>query len=63
MREAERVIEDVALDDAIERAADAAVESADPPRDAVASEWYRRKMVGQYVSKALGEISEERGSR
>ena len=64
MREAERVIEDAALDDdAIERAADAAVESADPPRDAVASEWYRRKMVGQYVSKALGEISEERGSR
>jgi CO/xanthine dehydrogenase FAD-binding subunit len=64
MRDAERVLEDAALDDdAIERAADAAAESANPPRDAVASEWYRRRMIGQYTSRALGEISGGRESR
>ncbi|WP_380676612.1 FAD binding domain-containing protein [Salinigranum sp. GCM10025319] len=64
LRDAERVLEDAALDDdAIERAADAAADSANPPRDAVASEWYRRRMIGQYVSKALGEVSEAGGSR
>jgi len=60
MGEAESTLEGAAVDEAtIERAAEAAADEADPPEDAVASAWYRRKMVGTYVEKALAGITEE----
>jgi CO/xanthine dehydrogenase FAD-binding subunit len=46
-------------DDVIERASEAAREEADPPEDAIASAWYREKMVGTYVQKALEKIATE----
>ncbi|AUV84171.1 hypothetical protein C2R22_21600 (plasmid) [Salinigranum rubrum] len=58
MAEAESVLEGSGLSaSTIERAADAATEAANPPEDAVASAWYRRKMAGTYLTKALDQIS------
>lgn len=58
MGDAESVLEGSVLDDStIQRAADAATDEADPPEDAVSSEWYRRKMVGTYLTKALDQIA------
>jgi CO/xanthine dehydrogenase FAD-binding subunit len=34
-----------------------AKQDAQPFSDALASEWYRRKMVGVYVARALEEIA------
>lgn len=39
--------------EAIGAAAATAMEECDPPTDALASAWYRRKMVGVYVRRAL----------
>ncbi len=56
-RAAEAVLEDAVLDDqSIAQAAQAAMDEVEPYTDAVASEWYRRKMVGVYVGRALGRI-------
>lgn len=65
-RAAEAVLQDAGLDEkTIVQAAQAAMEEVEPYTDAVASEWYRRKMVGVYVSRALrqiaGQIAEEEG--
>ncbi len=58
-REAERVLADGDLGNgAIEAATTAAVEAADPPTDAVASEWYRRRMIDTHVSRALTRIAD-----
>jgi CO/xanthine dehydrogenase FAD-binding subunit len=54
---AERAIVGTVLDDAaIATAADAAVDACDPFTDAVASDWYRRRMVGVMVRRALGTL-------
>jgi xanthine dehydrogenase small subunit len=42
--------------DAISAAAEAAVEESNPFTDAIATDWYRRKMVGVLVGRALSEI-------
>jgi CO/xanthine dehydrogenase FAD-binding subunit len=41
----------------IAAAAQAASEECDPFTDAIATEWYRRKMVGVYVKRALAQIA------
>ena len=48
----------------IAEAAVAAVEDAQPFADAVASEWYRRRMVGVMVERALSQLAQpaERGA-
>ena len=56
-KQAESVLAGSTLDGtAIEEAATAAMDESEPVTDAVASEWYRRKMVGVYVKRALGQI-------
>ncbi len=45
--------------EAIAAAAAAAAKDCDPFTDALASEWYRRKMVDVYVSRALTQLAEE----
>lgn len=42
---------------AITAAADAARQEANPFSDALASEWYRKKMVGVYVTRALNQLA------
>lgn len=44
---------------AIEAAAAAATEESEPFTDALASEWYRRKMVGVFVKRALAQLAGE----
>lgn len=41
----------------ISQAADAAREACNPITDAIASEWYRRKMVGVYVKRTLESLA------
>jgi CO/xanthine dehydrogenase FAD-binding subunit len=61
-RATEEVLQGATLDDeTIARAAEAAMEEVEPYTDAVASEWYRRRMVGVYVGRALGQIAGEEG--
>ncbi len=56
--QAEAALTGARLDQAIiAAAAEAAMHEVEPYTDAVASEWYRRKMVGVYVSRALNQIS------
>ncbi len=43
----------------ISAAAEAAAQECEPFTDAIASEWYRRRMVKVYVERALREIAEE----
>jgi xanthine dehydrogenase small subunit len=44
---------------AIAAAAAAASDECEPFTDALASEWYRRKMVGVYVGRALNQLAGE----
>ncbi len=58
MARSEARITGVRLDEAtIEAAAAAAMEDCDPITDAVASDWYRRRMVGVFVRRALSELA------
>jgi CO/xanthine dehydrogenase FAD-binding subunit len=41
----------------IEMTAAVAAEECMPPTDAIASEWYRRKMVRVYVKRALAQLA------
>jgi CO/xanthine dehydrogenase FAD-binding subunit len=41
----------------ISAATQAAIEESDPPTDALASAWYRRKMVGVYVRRAFEQAA------
>ena len=60
--QAEAALTGARLDQAtIAAAAEAAMQEVEPYTDAVASEWYRRKMVGVYVSRALNQIAGEEG--
>jgi carbon-monoxide dehydrogenase medium subunit len=53
-RRAEEQLRGRPLDDeTIRAAAEAAMEECEPFTDALASDWYRRKMVGVYVRRAL----------
>jgi CO/xanthine dehydrogenase FAD-binding subunit len=55
---AEQALAGRALDEAgIAAAADAAAEAATPGTDAVASEWYRRRMIKTYLARALQKIA------
>ena len=55
---AEQVLIGATLDEAaIAAAAAAAAEECEPFSDAVASAWYRRKMVGVYVRRALAQLA------
>jgi CO/xanthine dehydrogenase FAD-binding subunit len=59
---AERILVGSSLDpDVIEKAAAAAAHECEPFTDAVASEWYRRKMVKVIVQRALSQIAEKEG--
>ncbi len=58
MARAEAAITGTQLDEAaIAAAAAAATEDCDPITDAVASDWYRRRMVGVFVRRALLELA------
>lgn len=58
MTRAEQALEGRALDEAaISAAADIAAEDSDPATDAVASDWYRRRMVGVFVRRALADLA------
>jgi CO/xanthine dehydrogenase FAD-binding subunit len=61
-RQAEAALTGARLDQAtIAAAAQATMQEVEPYTDAVATEWYRRKMVGVYVSRALNQIAGEEG--
>lgn len=45
-------------EEGIAAAAEAAAEECEPFTDAIASEWYRRKMVGIYVRRTLEQLGE-----
>ena len=56
-RDAEAVLIGRPLDEAsIAAAVEAAMAASDPPTDALASGWYRKKMVGVYVKRALESL-------
>jgi CO/xanthine dehydrogenase FAD-binding subunit len=56
-RNAERVLVGAALDaEAIAAASTAAAEECEPFTDAIATDWYRRRMVGVFVGRALGQL-------
>jgi CO/xanthine dehydrogenase FAD-binding subunit len=42
--------------DAIEEASKAAAAECEPFTDPIASEWYRRKMAGVFVQRALAQV-------
>jgi CO/xanthine dehydrogenase FAD-binding subunit len=55
---AEEIILGAKLNEAaIARAAEAAEAASAPATDAVASEWYRRRMVGVYLRRALAQLA------
>jgi carbon-monoxide dehydrogenase medium subunit len=59
---AEAAVEGLALTpDVIAAAAAAATEEAEPFADEVASEWYRRRMVGVIVGRALAQLASPEG--
>jgi CO/xanthine dehydrogenase FAD-binding subunit len=56
---AEAVLVGSALDEtAIAQAASAAAKECEPFTDAIAGEWYRRKMVDVYVRRALAQVAD-----
>lgn len=57
---AETILLGSVMDDVtISAAAAAAAEDCEPFSDAIASDWYRRKMVSIFVTRALGHIADE----
>src|SRR5262249_11913105 len=60
-RQAEAALIGRPLDqDSIIAAAQAAQAECDPPTDALASGWYRKKMVGVFVKRALESLTGDR---
>lgn len=47
--------------DAIAEAAEAAAQESEPFTDAIATEWYRRRMVGLFVGRALEQLAPNAG--
>jgi carbon-monoxide dehydrogenase medium subunit len=59
-KKAETLLVGSTLDEAaIAAAAAAAAAECEPFTDAIASEWYRRRMVGVYVKRALTQLARE----
>ena len=57
-RAAERVLVGTSLGrDDIAAAAEAAADASDPFTDAIATDWYRRRMVGVFVARALEQLA------
>ena len=57
-REAEQLLLGTSLaPDAIAAAADAAMRGCDPSTDAIATAWYRRRMTGVFVTRALDRLA------
>ncbi|HEY6014153.1 MAG TPA: hypothetical protein VIU37_09095, partial [Candidatus Limnocylindrales bacterium] len=57
-RDAERVLVGTDLGaDAIAAASAAAARECEPFTDAIATEWYRRRMVGLFVGRALQQLA------
>jgi CO/xanthine dehydrogenase FAD-binding subunit len=57
-RQAERLLVGTNLEpDAIAAAADAAAEGSEPFTDGIATDWYRRRMVGLFVGRALEQLA------
>jgi CO/xanthine dehydrogenase FAD-binding subunit len=55
---AEEALTGAAFDEAtIDSAAAATVEACSPATDAVATEWYRRRMMDAYLRRALGQLA------
>ena len=62
MTRAETAVTGTRLDEtAVTAAATAATEDCDPITDAIASDWYRRRMVGVFVRRALSELASSTG--
>ncbi len=58
-REAERLVVGTSLSaDTIAVAAAAAAQGCEPFTDAIATEWYRRRMTGLFVSRALEQLAQ-----
>ncbi len=57
-RRAEQVVVGSGLDaDAVAAAAEAAMQECEPFTDGIATEWYRRRMVGLFVGRALQQLA------
>ena len=57
---AEKALEGGALNpETIQAAAEAAADESQPFTDAIATEWYRRKMIRVYVNRVLTELAEK----
>jgi carbon-monoxide dehydrogenase medium subunit len=61
-REAERLLVGTGLGtDAIAAAAASAAQESEPFTDGIATDWYRRRMVGLFVGRALAELGPDAG--
>jgi CO/xanthine dehydrogenase FAD-binding subunit len=57
--DAERLLVGTSLEaDAIAAAAAAAAQGCEPFTDGIATEWYRRRMTGLFVSRALEQLAQ-----
>jgi CO/xanthine dehydrogenase FAD-binding subunit len=57
-RDAERLLVGTGLEpEAIAAAAASALESCEPTTDAIATDWYRRRMTGAFVARALEQLA------
>jgi CO/xanthine dehydrogenase FAD-binding subunit len=57
MKKVEQILLGSTLDEmAIDQAAQTAMDESEPFTDAIASEWYRRRMVKVFVRRALEKI-------
>jgi CO/xanthine dehydrogenase FAD-binding subunit len=63
-RQAERLLVGTSLGaDAIAAAAAAAVQGCEPFTDGIATDWYRRRMIGVFVGRALEQLAPGAGRR
>ncbi|MGZ8439136.1 MAG: FAD binding domain-containing protein, partial [Candidatus Limnocylindrales bacterium] len=63
-RRAEQVLAGNSLgSDAVTAAAVAATDDCEPFTDGIATDWYRRRMVGLFVGRALEQLAQGAGTR